>query len=187
MKVSFKLEGESVSISQIQGDVLFDIEQKISDVSRCIIGFKIYLESIDSVNQSDYKGMCVKTFMLEGMKKQYFVQVNLRNGDEVEVFDVLFQDYTFLKLEDSPLKIVHQPTSQVIELGENANKSQSILKEQELQILHKIMDGLETSEIANALSLSPETVKKYRKEILKKTGCKTFYEVISKYFKNNSF
>ena len=73
MKVSFKLEGESVSIREVQGDVLFDIEQKISEISRCIIGFKSYLDSIDSVNQIDYKGMCVKTFMLDGMKKQYFL------------------------------------------------------------------------------------------------------------------
>ena len=47
------------------------------------------------------------------------------------------------------------------------------MSQRELLIFGMICDGQTTKTIASALSISPYTVNNHRKNIIKKTGCKT--------------
>ena len=172
----------------LSGDV--EIEDKWSSAfkknySKCIFEFVDFVMTLEEDQISHYRGFCISSFILEGKKEQYFAQYFVSGFKKHTInLELELKDYSFLKLEDCPLKIIHIPTNNVIKIDRNKQASVFDLKENELVVLHKIMDGLESSEIAETLGVSIETVKKYRKEILRKSKSKTFFEVISKYYKN---
>ncbi len=66
----------------------------------------------------------------------------------------------------------------MISIFVNMNDNQSALTERETQILRLIAAGQTTPRIAEALSLSPETIKWYRKRLLSKLGADNTAELV---------
>ena len=157
----------------------------IEKYKKCIFSFIDFAVSLDDNEVKDYRAFCISSIFVDDKKEQYFAQFYLSKIDiGIIQLSAELKDYSFLKLEDCPLKIIHIPSNSVIEIDTDEKRRIFDLKENELTVLHKVMDGLESSDIAETLGVSTETVKKYRKEILRKSNSKTFFEVISKYYKN---
>ena len=157
----------------------------IEKYTKYIFSFVDFVLSLDEKQVKDYRAFCISSIFVDDKKEQYFTQFTVSKIDEAFIaLAAELKDYSFLKLEDCPLKIIHIPSNNVIEIDEDDKSRIFGLKENELIVLHKVMDGLESSEIAETLGVSTETIKKYRKEILRKSNSKTFFEVISKYYKN---
>lgn len=55
----------------------------------------------------------------------------------------------------------------------------TIFTHRELEIIHKIAEGLNTREISEALVISPFTVKTHRKNILRKVGVRNTPHLIN--------
>ncbi len=64
-------------------------------------------------------------------------------------------------------------------------KNPHALTKREIQILQMICDEKSTLDIAAELFLSPRTVETHRKNIIRKTGCKTIVALIKYAYRNN--
>jgi len=69
--------------------------------------------------------------------------------------------------------------ARLLKNGYNLVKPAAKFSKRELDVLHLIVKGLSTKQVAETLQLSETTVESYRKEMLKKTGCKNTAELIA--------
>jgi len=60
-----------------------------------------------------------------------------------------------------------------------------LLTRRELEILKWIMDGLASKQIAERLHISIHTVNAHRKNMLRKTNCTNFSEIVKYAIKHN--
>ncbi|WP_246539043.1 LuxR C-terminal-related transcriptional regulator [Litoribacter ruber] len=59
------------------------------------------------------------------------------------------------------------------------SKSFLLFSSREMEVIKLVAAGLQSLHIADKLNISPETVKSHRKNILSKSGCKNFKELVS--------
>ncbi|MDX2195884.1 MAG: helix-turn-helix transcriptional regulator [Cytophagales bacterium] len=64
------------------------------------------------------------------------------------------------------------------------NTENDIFTIQENKLIELAKNGLDTNQMAQAMFLSPETIKKHRKNIVKKAGVKNMYELLLKHKSN---
>lgn len=90
----------------------------------------------------------------------------------------------------TPLNIYAQTTGVMCNLMkgdtrkiEFRGRKKGCYTKRELEIIRLMSTGLITKEIASALNLSELTVYSHRKNIIKKSGCKSFSEIIIKCYK----
>jgi DNA-binding CsgD family transcriptional regulator len=99
---------------------------------------------------------------------------------------IVHTDITHLKKEGKPvfslIGLEGEPSFVDIDV-EKVYKPSFFLSNREREIIHLMIDGLLTKEIADKLNLSKLTVDSYRKKLLQKTETKTSAELIAKAIK----
>lgn len=97
-------------------------------------------------------------------------------------------DISFLKTDTTPsglsfIGLDGEPSFYNVLVPSNLPGIDSPLSKREKEIANLILSGRTTEEIANILKLSPHTVKTHRKNIFRKTECKTLVELGAKIIK----
>lgn len=85
---------------------------------------------------------------------------------------------SFIGLEGEP-SFYNVPVQQILLLP-----TKEIFTRREKEILRLIIQGITSTKISDVLCISPHTVNSHRKNILKKSGCDTVTELISKTITN---
>lgn len=134
-----------------------------TETSREELTKKIRNAVIASIPKVKMKRQCSKEFIIE--KKQYVMDIK----KEDNIFSVLIYDF------DSTINKL---------LTEVKNKYK--LSPREYEVLCRIIDGFDTTEIAEALCISNTTVKKHLINLYKKMGIKGKHQVLSVLFHNPS-
>jgi len=93
---------------------------------------------------------------------------------KTEVFDYLVKPIDIEELKESLERLVSHISSPQLSLIENVK----ILSEREKQVLELALEGKSSRAIADRLFVSKRTIDSHRKNILKKTGARSFMELI---------
>lgn len=72
---------------------------------------------------------------------------------------------------------------EVPENGDMLSSLSGLLSQRELDVLHFIAEGLDSKSIGEKLNLSQETIKTHRKNMLRKSGRSTMYQIVSDAFR----
>ncbi len=129
----------------------------------------------------DYRLRCADNTYKWILQQISIIQSN-ENGAILRTLGV-HTDITHLKTDDKPSGLsiigldgnpsylnIHHPE-------EDTTCPNAIFTKREREILQLILSGKRTSQIATLLSLSPQTISTHRKNILRKSGCATFFEI----------
>jgi len=135
----------------------------------------------------DYRLKCA-----DGSYKWILQQITtIQSGEDGAVIRVLgvHTDITHLKTNNQPsglsfLGLEGEPSFHNVPVQSTIFlPSKEIFSRREKEILHLIVSGLTSKEIADNLYISHHTVNSHRKNILKKTGCSTPNELVAKAIK----
>lgn len=91
-----------------------------------------------------------------------------------EVFDYLIKPVDIDELEDTIDRLLNHFMS----IPRSMLRKYDMLSERELSILNYVLDGKSSDEIASLLYISRNTVNTHRRNILKKTGASSFYDLL---------
>lgn len=97
---------------------------------------------------------------------------------------VIFTDLSHLKLTGIPklsfIGMYGAPSFYNVHLEEDFKLMGSLFSVKELEILHYMIQGIKSEEIAGMMERSIHTVRNHRKNILQKSGCKNVQELLVK-------
>ena len=99
-------------------------------------------------------------------------------GDLLSSF-VIVTNTSYLKLRDSHVSVTNIHTGKFYPKIDLVNKEGNQLNQTEITVMALIMKGKDNKSIAYFCNRSEETVKSYRKTIIKKIGAKNMFEAIT--------
>jgi DNA-binding CsgD family transcriptional regulator len=96
----------------------------------------------------------------------------------------VFTNITYLQIPEGAIYLMDILTSEVIDQIQYELDDTYYLSETEYLIVSNTILGYGNNEIAELLNLSENTIRKYRKNVIKKTSSKNLFEVIKKFHQN---
>lgn len=118
----------------------------------------------------------VKRFLQQVVPIYYFPEGGARTLG-------IFTDITHLGISGIPklsfIGMNGSPSFYNHHLATDFKQAEKVFTKRELEILEYVIQGLKSEDIAHKLNLSVFTIQTHRKNILKKSGCKTLHQLIS--------